>query len=112
MRPLTVRALAVVWLVLAAALSAHAQEKPPNPGIIGIQLSAAGDIRLIAGVLPGSPAAAAGIQPGDYILTVDGMNVAAFGREELIGAISGEPGTQVVLVAAAAGEATSGSTSS
>ena len=91
------RACVVLLLTFVVATAAIAQEKPPNPGIIGIQLSAAGDVRSIVGVVPNTPAAAAGIQAGDYILTVDGVNVAAFGREELVGAISGQPGTQVVI---------------
>ena len=91
------RAYAVLLLAWVVAGTALAQEKPPHPGIIGVQLSAGDDVRAIVGVMPNTPAAAAGIQAGDYILTVDGVNVAAFSREELVSAISGEPGTQVVL---------------
>ena len=91
------RAFVVFLLAFIVVSTAAAQEKPPHPGIVGIQLSAGGDVRAIVGVLPNTPAAAAGIQAGDYILTVDGVNVAALSRAELIGAISGEPGTQVVL---------------
>ena len=93
-----VRTFAVLLLALVMASAAVAQqEKPPHPGIVGVQLSAGEDVRAIVGVMPNTPAAAAGIQAGDYILTVDGVNVATFSREELVNAISGEPGTQVVL---------------
>ena len=91
------RAAVVFLLAFAVVSTAVAQEKLPHPGIVGIQLSAGRDVRAIVSVMPNTPAAAAGVQPGDYILTVDGVNVAALSREELVGAISGEPGTQVVL---------------
>ena len=97
------RVFAVILLAFAVVSTAVAQEKPPHPGIVGIQLGAGGDIRAVIGVMPNTPAAAAGIQAGDYILTVDGVNVATFDREDLVNAISGEPGTQVVLALQRAG---------
>ena len=92
-----VRTWVAILFAFVIASTAAAQDKPPHPGIVGIQLGAGGDIRSVAGVMPNTPAAAAGIQVGDYILTVDGVNVAGFSREDLVSAISGEPGTQVVL---------------
>ncbi len=85
------------FVLLVMALPAAAQEATRPAGIVGIQLDVESDFRSVAGTAPDSPAAKAGIQAGDYVLAVDGISTKNFQLEELVAAISGKPGTQVVL---------------
>jgi hypothetical protein len=52
---------------------------------------------IIDGVLSGSPAEMAGIKPGSWLLSVDGVNLTGKKAEDLIGLIRGKPGTTVKL---------------
>jgi carboxyl-terminal processing protease len=64
---------------------------------VGIQLGVeSGVLRVIAPV-DGSPAALAGITPGDIIVSVDGAPVKAEDLEETVGRMRGAAGTRVVL---------------
>jgi carboxyl-terminal processing protease len=47
--------------------------------------------------LPGSPAYAAGILPGDQVLEVDGKSTEGMNRDQAIEALQGRPGTSVTL---------------
>lgn len=47
--------------------------------------------------LPGSPAYAAGILPGDTVLEVDGKSTEGLSRDQAIEALQGRPGTNVTL---------------
>jgi carboxyl-terminal processing protease len=47
--------------------------------------------------LPGSPAYAAGILPGDIIIEIDGKSTEGMNRDQAIEALQGRPGTQVTL---------------
>jgi carboxyl-terminal processing protease len=47
--------------------------------------------------LPGSPAYAAGILPGDTILEVDGKSTEGLSRDQSVEALQGRPGTSVTL---------------
>jgi C-terminal processing protease CtpA/Prc len=62
-------------------------EKSDVEGRIGVRIATSGIIREVH---PGSPAEAAGLQPKDHVLTVDG-------KRHAIRQISGEPGTIVEL---------------
>jgi len=64
-------------------------------GRVGLSIDAYG---TVTNVLPGSPAAAAGIQTGDKILRVDG---APYARTEQL---TGDPDTKVVVVVLRQGE--------
>ena len=68
------------------------------PAFLGVELAGAGDAGglPIAGVVPGSPAAAAGLQAGDTITEVDGT---AVGTTDALSAVLGahEPGDRVGL---------------
>lgn len=55
-----------------------------------------GFIRVIAPI-DGTPAEAAGIQPEDLIIRIDGASVKGLGLEESLGLLRGEPGTEVTL---------------
>lgn len=52
---------------------------------------------MISGVIPGSPAEAAGLQSGDIIYKIDGENAQGFELEEIVSRIRGDKGTTVKL---------------
>jgi carboxyl-terminal processing protease len=70
---------------------------------IGASLQAGDKGLVITGVFKGSPAAAAGLQPGDVIVAVDGEPTAGVAIETSIARIKGEAGTQVELTVAPKG---------
>ena len=61
---------------------------------------------LVVGVVPGSPAAFAGIKPGDTVLEVDGTRMQNRDLEDFLDSIRGKPGTEVLLTIRAAGSST------
>ncbi len=66
-------------------------------GGIGIRPDKVGDYIVVAEVLPGNPAEAAGVKQGDLILSVDGKNVVGLELADVLPLIRGEPGTPVKL---------------
>lgn len=64
---------------------------------IGAQVGQEDGLPVIVAPFDGSPAQAAGIQSGDIIIEVDGIDVTGISLNETIGMIRGEKGTQVVL---------------
>jgi hypothetical protein len=71
---------------------------------IGASLQRDGDAVVVAQVMAGLPAEAAGIQQGDRILAVDRQGVAALALPEVIERIRGETGTAVLLEIERAGQ--------
>lgn len=66
---------------------------------IGAEVNMTRDGRLmITAPLPGTPAEAAGIKPGDVILEVDGESIKGLSLFEAIGKIRGPRGTKVSLL--------------
>ncbi|MGH3744330.1 MAG: S41 family peptidase [Mycobacteriales bacterium] len=57
----------------------------------------------VASVVPGSPAQAAGIHPGDAILAVGGTDVSQESVDAVTEALAGPPGTRVTLLVRATG---------
>lgn len=55
-----------------------------------------GGLELVS-IMPGSPAEAAGLQPGDTIVEVDGQDVTSQGQNEIIAQVRGPAGTVVRL---------------
>lgn len=66
---------------------------------IGVMISVEPDCPYvtIASTFRGAPAAEAGILPGDKIVAVNGVSVGGAMREEVVGKITGEAGTSVVV---------------
>ena len=64
---------------------------------IGVQLVIDGDALQIAGVLPGSGAFDAGVEPGDRLIAVDGVPVGELGMDGALARIHGQSGTPIVL---------------
>ncbi|HEX2052984.1 MAG TPA: S41 family peptidase [Actinomycetota bacterium] len=64
---------------------------------VGVWLNRSAEMTKIVSVLPNTPAAEAGIEPGDLITAVDGKPVAGMELDEVGQRIAGEPGTQVVV---------------
>ncbi len=64
---------------------------------VGIRLLEKDGRFLVADVIPGSPASESGIQIGDFIKAVDGVDVAGYNMEKVVDLIQGEEGTRVRL---------------
>jgi len=64
---------------------------------IGASLQKSAEGVVITSVFPGSPAAAAGLKPGDTIVSVDGSSTKDAAIETIIARIKGKEGTQVRL---------------
>ena len=59
---------------------------------------------LVVGVIPGSPAALAGIRPGDLVLEVDGQRLQNRDLEDMLASLRGKPGSEILLTIRAAGK--------
>ncbi len=64
---------------------------------IGARVGRTDDISVISNVFIGGPAEAAGLQAGDGIASVDGVDVTGMPVDELVEIVKGESGTEVVL---------------
>ena len=70
---------------------------PPHFTGIGVSVGSERRGLLIARVFNSSPAARAGLKPGDLILTVDGRKLEGLSAETATALIKGLPGTDVLL---------------
>jgi len=64
---------------------------------IGAEVTTINGAATIVTPMPGSPAEAAGVLPGDVVLSVDGEDVRDYNLNEVISRIRGEYGTEVTL---------------
>lgn len=64
---------------------------------IGAQLGIKEGLPVIVAPIDDSPAAEAGIKPGDIILGVDGEDVTSLSLDEIVNRVRGPAGTEVVL---------------
>jgi carboxyl-terminal processing protease len=71
---------------------------------VGIEVSAEDGRVVVVTPIEGSPAARAGVRPGDVVLTVDGQPVTADRLEETIGRMRGAVGTRVRLAVGRSGQ--------
>ena len=65
---------------------------------VGIQIEPRDEWIVIVAPLPGTPAERAGIQTGDRIVEVDGVSTHRWTSEEALGALRGEPGSEVSIL--------------
>jgi len=71
---------------------------------IGIYLSFTTGYPVITGTVPGSPAAAAGLQAGDQIVTVGGKDMKGLTSDQATTLIQGPDGTKVTMEISRAGQ--------
>ncbi len=81
----------------ANIVSAYEANQPPGPADIGIELSRQYYLRVIS-VRDGSPAAKAGMRPGDFIRAIDKRSTKDISVYEGDRLLHGQPGTKVSLL--------------
>ena len=81
------------------AYEALQAESRPDFGGIGVVLRAGREDVRVVNVHPRSPAARAGLRPGDRLVSVDGRAVAGQPSSRVFEWLTGAPGTRVTLVA-------------
>jgi carboxyl-terminal processing protease len=74
-------------------------------GGVGIEISVDEGVPQVISAIEGTPAAAAGITPGDRITKADGQALVGLDIEEVVNRLRGSPGTKVVLTIARSGKA-------
>jgi carboxyl-terminal processing protease len=77
-------------------LKSFARTEKPAPNEIGLELTRQYYLRVIA-ARDGSPAAKAGLRPGDYVRAIDGESTRDMSVIEGLRRLSGKPGTKVAL---------------
>lgn len=92
----------VVGHILVKFPNSVVRSESPSPGSIGIKVSVFtidgnNYVPTVVSVASGSPAARAGIEPEDMILTIDGLNVVNKPISEVMQLLRGDPGTHVTL---------------
>jgi carboxyl-terminal processing protease len=66
-------------------------------GGIGVEIEDQAGIPMVISPIDGTPAAEAGIQPGDRIIAVDGKGTAGMDATQVVNAVRGKPGSAVTL---------------
>jgi carboxyl-terminal processing protease len=74
-------------------------------GGVGIEISVDEGVPQVISAIEGTPAATAGITPGDRIIKADGQPLVGLDIEEVVNRLRGSPGTKVVLTIARSGKA-------
>ncbi len=73
-------------------------------GGVGIEISVENGVPQVIAAIDGTPAAAAGIEPGDRIVKADGQPIVGLEISEVVRRLRGAPGTPVVLTIARANQ--------
>ena len=71
-------------------------------GGVGIEISIENGVPQVIGAIEGTPAAAAGVEPGDRIVKANGEPIIGLEISEVVRRLRGSPGTPVVLTIARA----------
>jgi carboxyl-terminal processing protease len=66
-------------------------------GGIGVEISEQSAIPVVVSPIDGTPAAKAGLQPGDLIISIDGQSTNGMDPTQVVTAIRGKPGSEVTL---------------
>jgi carboxyl-terminal processing protease len=66
-------------------------------GGLGIQISEQNGVPKVISPIDGTPAAKAGIQPGDLIVSIDGKTTQGQSLNKIVGILRGEPNTKVTI---------------
>ncbi|HEV8679861.1 MAG TPA: S41 family peptidase [Stellaceae bacterium] len=74
-------------------------------GGVGIEISVDQGVPQVIAAIEGTPAAAAGVEPGDRIVRADGQPIVGLDIGEVVRRLRGAPGTKVVLTIARANRA-------
>jgi len=85
----------VLWLDPVPDFDEH---RAAEPAQIGLQYERLEDAVRVVAVIEGSPAAHAGIQPGDVLVSVEGVPAASLGAAELGHRLEGASGSTVTVV--------------
>jgi hypothetical protein len=85
----------VVWL---DPMPVATDDRPFEHSHVGLQIERHDGVMRIVGVAARSPAAQAGIRPGDRIIRVDGESAAQLDAITLAHRLEGPPGTAITLV--------------
>lgn len=72
-------------------------------GGVGIEISVDDGVPQVLSAIEGTPAAAAGVHPGDRIVRADGTALVGMDIEEVVRRLRGAPGTVVAITIARAG---------
>ena len=72
-------------------------------GGVGIEISVDDGVPQVISAIEGTPAASAGLNPGDRIITADGQALVGMDIEEVVRKLRGAPGTPVALTIARTG---------
>src|SRR4029077_2254689 len=70
---------------------------------VGIEISVDDGVPQVLSAIEGTPAAAAGVHPGDRIVRADGTALVGMDIEEVVRRLRGTPGTVVTLAVARTG---------
>jgi C-terminal processing protease CtpA/Prc len=84
----------VLWL---DPIPDYQDDRPFEYCHVGIQIERQDGAVVIAGVVAGSPAASAGIQPGDELTAIDGKPARPLDLMDLTRRLEGKPGTHITL---------------
>jgi carboxyl-terminal processing protease len=66
-------------------------------GGLGIQISSQNGVPKVISPIDGTPAAKAGIQPGDLIVSIDGKSTQGLNLNKIVSVLRGDPDTKVTI---------------
>lgn len=64
---------------------------------IGVEVNIIADSLVVMGTVAGTPAAGAGLLPGDRVVSIDGVSIVGIGRSDLLKRIRGPRGSRIAL---------------
>ena len=73
-------------------------------GGLGIEISEQGGVPKVIAPIEGTPAARAGLQPGDLIVSIEGESAQGMSLNKVVHVLRGKPGTKVTITIARGGK--------